>query len=270
MPTVRSPLALVPAAALVRDDDHYLDDTPDPLESLYGSPVAAGVINTMVDALGGQEALLAELLVAPDLTHPQQLLVQLVLDPRYMGHSFGWLCAKANLTPGDVFLAFRDALAAKATIISMRQNSGALVPVLNEIIQSAITHEQMCLACRGKKEQTVKVKQKGSQEYHLTTVPCVTCQATGTVIIPADREAQRIVLDLVGLTKKSAQNVINNQQITQVSSSASSYGGGNLSTEAISGGLAQLQQATAQILFGREAIRRPVVDVPPEPEPVTP
>lgn len=276
MPIVRSPLTLVPAASIVQPDDAlYLDTEPDPVVALYGSPVAADTINVFVQALGGQESLLSELLVAPELSPPMKLLVQFSLDPKYLGHSLGWLCAKANVTPGDVFLAFRDVLAAKATIVSMRENSQALVPMLGEIIRSTITHEEPCKDCRGKKEQLVKVKvtrtfgRKGgkghdvAEEFQLKTIPCVPCQGTGTIVVRGDRDAQKMVLDLIGLTKKAGMTINNQNQQTNQTLVANS-----LSTAAVSGGLAQLQQATSQILFGREATRRERIDRVEHLEPV--
>jgi hypothetical protein len=253
----KAKLALVPAAALHRPVEIVGSD---PDHSLYAGGDADLAIQGMLEGIGGQQGLINELLLTPDLPYPIQALVQFSFDPRFKGKPFGWLCAKAGITPGDVFMAFRDAMQARATIQTMRMASQALVPVLAAIVQDAQPHAEVCEHCQGQKVITKIIENTPKR------VRCPKCNGVGAIQVKGERDAQKLVLELVGLTQKQAQNQINVNQTTQVQ--ANQYGGGDdpLSPASIRAGLPQMQQALSQILFKRESVAPPAVVDSPEVE----
>jgi hypothetical protein len=253
-------LSLVPAAALGRPNTELMPEH-DPADSLYAQPAVEDVISTMIDGYGGREGLLTQLLVAPELPPALLTLLTFSFDPRFSEKPFGYLCAKAEISPGEVFLAFRDVLAAKATIQAMHESTKELVVMLKELVRSAITHEETCPKCQG---LTQIWKTTGKQQKQ---IPCPQCQAKGVITVKPDQWAQEKVLDLVGLTRKSATQFVNNNIVQQTSVNPTTVNvGGSDSPSAISAGLPQIQQALSTILFSRDVVRplaSPIVDVTP-------
>jgi hypothetical protein len=259
-------LSLVPAAALGRPDPELVQQS-DPADSLYAQPAVEAIITGMIDGYGGREGLLTELLVAPELPPALLALLTFSFDPRFADQPFGYLCAKAQISPGDVFLAFRDVLAAKATIQAMHESSKELLAMLKELVRSAISHEDVCADCRGEKVIPNPKWKKPSDDR---TVPCMTCYGHGTIQVKPDKWAQEKVLDLVGLTRKSAPQFVNNNLIQQQTIQQTAVMSESESPASISGGLPQIQQALSTILFAREVVRPTAVEIlEATPAPVT-
>lgn len=259
----KSSLSLVPGAALgPRDDPSSTPAEYDPSTSLYAQPSVEAALANFIEGVGGKDALLTELLIAPELPPSLLTLLQFSFDPRFSDRQFGFLCAKAQISPGEVLLAFRDVLMAKVTIQAMHETSKELVRMLREIVRSAITHDETCTECRGTTEVWKVLRNPKQKAESLQKVPCPTCQATGVVIVGPDRESQKMVLDLVGLTRGKASTLVNVGVNTQVSSASGSYSGGGSVTDspaAAAAGLPQIQQALSAVLFNREAVRPPAI-----------
>jgi hypothetical protein len=233
----------------------------DPSTHFYAQPEVTQALTHFMGGLGGREALLTELLISPEIPPALLMLLQFSFDPRFSDKPFGWLCAKARISPGEVFLAFRDVLAAKATIQAMHQTTKELVVLLKELVQSAITHEETCEECQG----LTQVWRKPDKKASYVKVPCPTCNAKGTVVVKPDREAQKMVLDLVGLTKRQAGTMVNVGVGVNTSAQVVQQSFGD-SPASISAGLPQVQQALSSILFSRDVVRpQPPIDVSASP-----
>lgn len=254
MATVRSSFALVPAAA--RPTEPAVARRTITNTDLYAFEAAKQAISTFEQALGGREALIAELLLAPEISDDVRELVALACDPAYDGRSLGELCGEANLSPGAVFSAFRDLRLAKATIQATKLATDAIVPVLTQIISTALPSEAPCRKCKGTGQLTVK----GAAGKPDKSKACTKCDGRGTVVVPPSADAQQLVLQLAGVigSKDSGPAVAVNVQQNNVGSGATPSAAG--------GGVAQLQQAVSGILFGAPMRGRtggPIVDAEP-------
>lgn len=263
MARVTASPGLLPAAALDRGD---LTPAPaveiDPAATVFGHARAAKTINTMEEAVGGRDALVGDLLTAPDLSPRMLNLIQLAFDPRFASYDLGWLCAKADITPGEVFLCFRDAAAAKAQLLTLQKVADKIPEIVASLLTQAIDHEDACFICAGTGTVTeVRKAKKGQPPPEPEQIPCKACRGLGLVKVKGDLDVQKIALEVVGVLKKSTAPTVNVNQ----SSTSNTLNVGRGSPDAVAlGGLAQLQQAVSGILFGRDAIRRPA----PPPDPV--
>jgi hypothetical protein len=208
--------------------------TPHDADRLFDNPFAAPAIETFEKIIGGRGDLAGELLTSPDLTPPIRKILTLILDPRFDTYPLAKLCDQAGILPGDVFRAFRDATIAKANIQALRRVAERLVTITESLLDDASDRMVICDECSGSKQQLIKPK-KGDP----TIIDCTRCNGTGTVMLRADFEKQKLALELGGLLKKGPAVQLNQQTNHTL----------NLSTGA--GGIAQLQQAVSGMLFGR-------------------
>lgn len=220
--------------------------------ALFADPLAAPAIDTFAKVLGGRADLAAELLTSPDLTAPIRKVLLLILDPRFDRHSLSKLCDEAGLTPGEFFAAFRDATLAKANITAIRKVAERLVAITECVLDGAVNQLIVCEECNGSTQQLYPPARKGQDP---TIGKCLRCNGHGEVPVRADFEKQKIALELGGLLKKGPAVQLN--QLHQSLHLTQSGSGSNL---------AQLQQAAAAVMFGRD---QPPLDLPPDPPPVT-
>lgn len=244
-------LSLVPAAAMRGTGSAELD----PAETLFGHHAAQAAIDKFETAVGGRDALVGELLIAPDLNDRTKTLINLTFDPQFADKSLGYLCAKAGMTPGEVFLTFRDVLGAKATIEAMRVAAAKIVEVVSEIVNDAISHQEMCADCNGKGRGQIVRPRRGrpakagaAASAPTEDLPCSACHGTGQILVKADRDAQKLVLELATVLKKSQGTQVN-VGVQQTNHNQAAASGSGFSTGAVQSGLAQLQQAVAGIAF---------------------
>lgn len=248
------PAALRPATAL------------DPAETraphVYEHETAAPAIQAFEKLLGGRAGLAADLLLSPDLTPTIRRVLELIYDPRFDREPLGRLCAKAGLTPGEFFAAFRDAAIAKAHVQALQKLADALPQLTVDLLTQAVHHEETCHRCEGETTITVTMKAKRRGQPPIDTIKtCPTCRGTGLVRVKADLETQKIALELIGLLKKSGGITLTQQQLTMSAKPSLD------ASESPLGGLAQLQQAVSGILFSRDLPRpdddRRTADPPP-------
>ncbi len=230
MPKKAAAPALAPAATK--------DLAPTNGDALFGHAAAAPAIATFEKVLGGRASLTADLLLSPDLTPPIRKVLTLILDPRFDTYPLAGLCHSAGLTPGDVFAAFRDATLAKANIRALRAVAERLVTITEHLLEDATDRQVICDDCTGSTQQLYPAKGKQPEQVG----PCLRCNGTGTILLRADFEKQKIALELGGLLKK-APNVQVHSRNQTLNLTQHNQGGG--------GGIAQLQQAVSGMLFGR-------------------
>lgn len=243
--TVQPSTALAPAASLApRTTPTEVVQATE--ARLYAKQQAAKAVEVFVAVLGGREGLINELLISPEITPRIQSVLTLVLDPRFADYPLAYLCDKAGLVPGEVFAAFRDAKVALANIEAMRRVANALPDIVDQFLRDAVDREQSCAVCHGTGTVTVQEGSRRTAPKAPRHAPCKDCYGRGTILVPANREAQKTVFEIIGLLRKSGLSV---NQFTQLNQQTTL----DLQVDASDGsaGLAQLQQAVSGILFGQ-------------------
>lgn len=213
-----------------------------------GFPARALSIATFEAQLGGRDALF-DVLSQADSTPEIQQLLALLGDPGLHRQSLAHLCRLANLTAGDVFLAFERALQVRAKVLARIPIAEKLPYVAADAMKKALLHQVNCPECYGRGRVERKVK-KGDQETY-EIVACYPCDGSGKVSVEPDLDQQKLALELGELCQKGGLT-ISNQNIQESKSVTFSLG----ST------LAQLQARTAEAAFSIEATAPdpPVVD----------
>lgn len=260
------PARLAPAAGLAISADPPAHGSE--RQQLFERPVAESAIAVFEKLLGGKTELLQGLLSSPEITPNIRKVLTAMLDPRKADRSLSSLCADANVLPGEVFGAFRDATIAKATVQSLVEISQRLPKITINYLLNAVDHPITCPECSGSRKMLIRAagpkkkmgrpKTNGAPEVVKDAdqiIDCLRCCGEGTVVKPAEVGHQETVFEIMGLLKKGSG--ISITQTNQTLQAPQDLGGGL-------GGLEQLQQAVSGILFGRQPIDlQHVVDVTP-------
>lgn len=233
--------SLIPAAASG-------SAAPRRADQLFEQPHAGHSITVFEKAIGGRGELAADLLTSPDITPEIRNVLLLILDPRFDRISLAKLCFDARITPGQLFRAFRDAAMAKAHILVVREVAKCLPQIAKELLAAAVEHDATCPICNGLKI-TIRPPTRTKPERRL---PCTRCQGTGRIRVPADFDRQKLALDLGGLLKNGPLVQVNHQDNRTLS-----LGSGSAA------GLAQLQQAAASIIFGKQIVPKETAPAAP-------
>lgn len=259
------PARLAPAAGLTIEGSSPQHGSE--RQQLFERPVAASAIAVFEKLLGGKTELLQGLLSSPEITPNIRKVLSAMLDPRKADRSLSALCADANVLPGEVFGAFRDATIAKATVQSLVEISQRLPKITVDYLTNAVDHAIVCPSCSGSRKEilrgnggTKKSRKKAELEVAVPVpdklIDCTRCNGEGTVVKAAEVGHQETVFEIMGLLKKGSG--ISITQTNQTIAPAQDLGGGL-------GGLEQLQQAVSGILFGRQPIDvSQAVDVTPD------
>ncbi len=207
-------------------------------------PIAIlSAVNQTEALLGGRQGLIAALSAADASTDVQALLWK-IADPAHDHLSLATICARGNITPGDLFRALKEAAVARGQILGLVEVSNKAQQVAKEVAAAATEHEVTCPRCSGLKTEMWQGEDDRLPPRQIT---CTVCQGKGTRLVPASLDHQKLVFETLGLLKKSGGvNVQTN--ILNPASGGSASGGGMLG-----GSLEQLQQAVGELLFGRQA-----------------
>jgi len=188
----------------------------------------AEAIEAFAEQVGGRRGFIDVLTVAS--TAPEvEMVVDLLLDPRYRRYSLRRLCVMAGLTLADLFVAYRRALLVKAHLQATHAIAAKLPAVVADVMTRALPQPCVCPACQG-------------VSPGLDAAPCLTCAGTGQVLTEPDLDRQKLALDLGALTRKGGGGVTVTQT-TAVAASASAL------SAPTAGALEQLQQAVGELLF---------------------
>lgn len=248
---------VIPAAALQLQPDLEPSPLSDAdLARLFEKDLASQAITKIEDALGGRGRLTEDLITSPELTPSIRYVLTLVFDPRYDHLPLGKLCQMAGITPGEFFRAFRDAKLAKASVKAMSAIADGLVPIAQELVRDAVSHQETCPLCAGTKtilvrdrQHRLKKKAKLNGEdgdaapgEKNVRIPCTQCLGVGQIHVRGGLEEKKLALELAGLLRKGPGIVV--QQNTQHNQQ------NNLSIagEDGAGGLGALQQAVSLIM----------------------
>ena len=216
-------LSLVPTAG--RRHLAITDDLPE---------AAAAAVATFEKVLGGRTALLDALASSPALTTELDGVLRLLADPANDRTTLSRICAQAGILPGELFAAFRSAKLAVKHVESLSLIADGLPAVTKALLEQSLPKDVFCIVCDGTGEIL------GEKDKKPVVKPCGLCQGTGTRREPGDLDAQKLVLELAELLKRSQGGISITQQ-TQVNHNnpAASEGGA----------LAQLQRVIANHLY---------------------
>jgi hypothetical protein len=207
-------------------------------------------VNAFEQQLGGREALV-EVLSQADSTPEIQDLLGWLGDPSFAEMSLAAICRRANLTAGDVFLAYERALQTRARVLARIPIAQKLPDVAADAMRKALLHQINCPECYGRGQVEHKIKKGESEIFEVRA--CYPCQGSGKVAVEPDLDQQKLALELgefcqkTGLTIQN-QNSPDNSNTAQVSLGST---------------LAQLQAAVAEAAFSVEATAPPILDAVP-------
>lgn len=218
-------LALVPGMA--RPNPIVVDGKKVP-ESVQQSILA------FEHAIGGRQALI-EQLSSGDCSPEVQEVLTIIADPRHDHLTLAVVCARAGISPGQLFQSFRHAAVARAQVLAMLEVANRVPQITEQLLAEAISHTTPCTSCNGVGTKTPEPSAKNPEPKPFT---CGACQGLGTLHVPADLERQKIALELANLLKKAGGIAIQ----TNVNVPAPASKGGSLE---------QLQQAIGEIMYGR-------------------
>lgn len=173
------------------------------LEKPVVSLVLSKKINTALEqfenAIGGRQELIDSLSLAT-LDKREAYFLGLLTDPKRRDDDINDIAREAGLKPLQIVELFRSSAFSKAHAIAMGKLSNTLPGVVQDIADKAVDTKVECPTCFG--------DGKGIDDGS-----CIQCGGRGAVMRFSDLDRQKIVLETVGLTKKSGGGVnVNVQQ----------------------------------------------------------
>jgi hypothetical protein len=184
--------------------------TTETLERAHKSlPARASAIKTFETQLGGREALV-EILSQADSTPEITDLLGWLGNPDFAHESLATICRMANLTAGDVFLAYERALQTRARVLARIPIAKQLPDDADKAMQNALVHQIKCEDCRGRGKVERKLKRGENEVYEV--VDCYPCEGTGKIDVEPDIDQQKLALELGEFCQKSGLTIQNNNQ----------------------------------------------------------
>lgn len=179
-------------------------------------PKVIAALEQLEEAVGGRERIASSLRITPEaLTVEEEILTNLLADPRNQGTSLAELCGRTGITIGRVLELFAKAEGAQAYAKSLSKIYRRLPDVVGDVMERALPREKDCGACQGKGTITAK---NGAENVEIA---CVVCRGHGKVEIEPELERQKIALQLGGFLKdKGGVNITNTTTNTSVTVNA--------------------------------------------------
>jgi hypothetical protein len=151
--------------------------------------------------LGGRHAL-TQILELAALDRKQEHLLNLLHDPERSRDTLDTIARDAGLKPAHVMDLIRSSAFARAQAHALLTAAAAIPGVMRDLADKAVDVKVECPTCFGAKEIAPNVK-------------CPQCWGKGEILRTSDLDRQKILLDTVGIIKKSqgGVNVNVNQQV---------------------------------------------------------
>lgn len=229
-------------------------------KSLQPSPRAvAQALDSLQEAAGGRQALVSQLLHAPE-TPEQKYVLGLLADPRSDALNLSRVCEQGQVSLGQLIHLLKEAKASKALLESMDRIARYLPEVAEDLMARARPHEVECPDCWGAGEVMVlDEKRKPTGEMK----PCEVCNGRKVVKVLPSLDRQKVALEVGGLLKRPGGVVVNvSQQAATFNFSADARRDFRSATDAL---LYRRKDAGAGGASGADA-RSDVVDAEPAPE----
>lgn len=116
--------------------------------------------------------------------------------------SIGNLCGRCGVTYRMVITAFRDYKRMEAVVGAARR----LPNIVQDIAIDAESHEVTCAACEGMGKVTItKTDAEGRETSHEKR--CIPCEGIGKVRQMGDKDARKMILEMVELTGRGVMNI---------------------------------------------------------------
>jgi hypothetical protein len=200
-------------------------------------PARASAIATFETQLGGREALV-EILSQADSSKEITDLISWLANPDFKGDSLASICRMANLTAGDVFMAYERALQLRARVLARIPIAEKLPDVAKKAMEKALTHKIKCEQCRGRGKVERKLKRGENEVYEV--VDCYPCDGTGKIEVEPELDQQRLALELGEFCQKSGLTIQNTNSVDNSKT---------LVNNTLGATLAQIQASAAKSAF---------------------
>lgn len=172
-------------------------DGMEPEDTVPSAPRKDVIADRLLEAMGADE--MKDALGAS--SDPRALhLLRLMSDPRTRNNSIGSLRTAAKLSRMDLVDIFRDHKLSEAMIGLISKTP----ELFNDVAGDAMSRSLPCRTCKG--FQVIKDMDTGE------TVECTPCDGSGVEKVPGDKDARKIVFEVLGLTGKQGPLVQVNTQ----------------------------------------------------------
>lgn len=219
------------------------------------TPLVIQELESMETELGGRQQIVGMLSLAP-LTPDLRYVLGMLGDPTHQQRSLAEICAMGNVLPGDLMRHLSKAALLRGQVRASQVIGQRIGAVVEDVMEQAAPHIAPCSGpCQG--TGTI-VPEATPDNPTRNPIPCPICRGSGKLTYPADREAQKLAIEMAHLLPKAGG--IN---IAQINASEGKGGGGQ-------GMLESLQQLSDRILYGSAAGAPPIDAEVAEPDPPPP
>lgn len=182
-------------------------------KALQPSPRAvAQALDSLQEAAGGRQALVSQLLHAPE-TPEQKYVLGLLADPRSDALNLSRVCEQGQVSLGQLIHLLKEAKASKALLESMDRIAKYLPEVAEDLMARARPHDLPCWDCEGRGEVKVPVlDEKGKATGDWETKPCEPCRGRGQIRTLPSLDRQKVALEVGGLLKRQSGVTVNVSQ----------------------------------------------------------
>lgn len=214
-------------------------------------PAADGALTKLETAMGGRAALVDALAAAPP-TEEVQYVLGLIADPRNDARSLADLCRAGGVAIGVLLEAYKRGRYAPMQVAVIDAVATETPVIVRDVLRRAQPHLEECPACHGVGSVTDPATPDAAP------TPCRPCGATGTLLVQAEIEHQKLALDLAGLGPRKAPLVAVDSRKVEIHDTSPA-------------GLAKLLGAVDRVLHPKSVARTDadggVIDVVPAGDP---
>lgn len=183
---------------------------PNP-DALGPASHAAATINRFEAALT-RPRLVETLQHVQDLTPEESIFLDAIADHRRDVTKLDKICREQNFTFGKLIAFFRKAHATQSMAKSFTEIYEKAPATVADVLDRSIPHKRICEDCWG--EKRVKIGNDIDPETGAwKTLPCKSCNETGSTEVLPTEKRQEMVLQIVGLLKTGGAQVNVNTQV---------------------------------------------------------
>lgn len=178
---------------------------PSPIKEDPPAPRVIRALKAFEEAVGGRDALVAELAPA-ELGEQESLVLRLLADPDQDDKPIHEVLGNAGVSVARFLKIFRDARGARAYLAALDQVWEKLPDVAADVMERALPAEVFCKPCSGTGQQKLKTEnraKKGPRRNQDAPLVCPECEGKGKRPVTPTLEYQRLALTLGGMPKQT-------------------------------------------------------------------
>jgi hypothetical protein len=181
-------------------------DKPLPLPTSVKTtpPRVARALEAFEEAVGGREALVAELLASVE-SENETVLVNLLADPEQDSRPLHEILSYGNFSVARFLRLFKTARGARAYLDALDKVWSKLPDVAEDVMSKALPQSVRCKPCEGTGFQAItgkhNFKKRGPVKERMQKVICDSCEGTGKRKIEPTLDYQVLALKIGGLPK---------------------------------------------------------------------